>query len=54
MLSLNKEDDVVLYQEICKLDDQLNIEVKKLQTWFENIEKRVMEAVHDCANEIMR
>ena len=53
MLQLSKEDDVVLYQEICKLDKELNTEVNKLKNWFGNIEKRVVEVIHECMNEVM-
>jgi len=53
IMQLSKEDDVVLYQEICKLDEELNGEVTKLKIWFENMEKKVVEVVRDCMNEVM-
>lgn len=36
---LCKEKDAALFEEICKLDAELSSEVKKLKTWFENIQK---------------
>jgi len=53
MLQLSKEDDVGLYKEICKLDDELNGEVDKLKKWFETIEKKVVDVIHECMNEVM-
>ncbi len=53
IMQLNKEDDITLYKEICKLDDELNTEVHKLRSWFENIEKKVVNVVHQCMNDVM-
>jgi hypothetical protein len=53
IMQLTKEDDVVLYQEICKLDDELSKEVNNLKTWFGNIEKKVTDVVHQCMNDVM-
>lgn len=53
ILQLNKEDDTLLYQEICKLDDELGSEVNKLKMWFKNIEEKVVGVVHQCMNDVM-
>ena len=53
IMQLSKEDDLVLYQEICKLDDELAKEVNNLKTWFGNIEKKVTDVVHQCMNDVM-
>lgn len=50
---LCKEKDAALFEEICKLDAELSSEVKKLKTWFENIQKKVIESIHQCMNEVM-
>ena len=54
MMYLNKEDNQSLYQDICKLDDDLNIKLTQTEKWFENIEKRIIEIVHECKAEVMQ
>ena len=50
---LSKEDDTALYQEICKMDEELTGEVRKLKGWFDELERKTVEAVHQCMNDIM-
>ena len=50
---LSKEDDTALYQEICKMEEELNGEVSKLKRWFDEIERKVVEGVRQCMSDIM-
>lgn len=53
ILQLSKEDDSALYQEINKLSDDLNGEVAKIKNWFQTTEKKVIDVVHQCLNDVM-
>lgn len=53
IMQLSKEDDVVLYQEVRGLDEELSGEVKKLRSWFENMEKKVVDVIHQSMSDVM-
>jgi hypothetical protein len=51
---LGKPDDRVLFQEIEKLDDELEREVGRLRNWFAETEKQAIEALHTCMTEMLK